>query len=137
METLLAKINFKGYKRICVQNADMDFLNSLTSALPGTRIDRSVDPKFPYNFIVIFVKTIEEVDLTAHKAIHNLYEDGILWYVFPKETKETPEDAPTRKRGWNSCKDAGFEPVRQVCFNDGQTAIRFRNKKYIKRRNRS
>ncbi len=136
MEKLLTKINYKGDKRICVLNAEQKFIKSLFKSLPEVGIDNIIDPRFLYGFIIIFVKTIEEIESSAHKAIHNLYEDGILWYVFPKESPETKENAPTRKKGWNSCKSAGYEAVRHVCFNDELSATRFRNKKFISRRNK-
>lgn len=114
--------------------ADDTFINWMSEQLPDVNIDQSIDPRFLYGFIMIFADTISEVDSTSHKAIHNLYEDGILWYAFPKETPETSEEAPTRKRGWNSCKAAGFEPVRHICIDDTRSATRFRNKKFISRR---
>lgn len=134
MEKLLAKFNYKGDKRICVQAADDTFIKSMLDLLPDVKIDQSIDPRFLYGFTMIFVNTIDEIDATSHKAIHNLYEDGILWYAFPKETPDTSDEAPTRKRGWNSCKAAGFEPVRHICIDDNRSATRFRNKKFISRK---
>lgn len=136
MEKLLAKINYKGDKRICVLNAEQKFIKALSKKLPETGIDNTIDPRFLYGFIMIFVKSIEEVDYSAHKAIHNLYEDGILWYVYPKESKENDKNIPTRKKGWQACKNAGYEAVRQICLDKELSATRFRNKKFISRRNK-
>jgi hypothetical protein len=136
MENLLIKINYKGYERICVQNAGKRFLKSLSRHLKDIRIDEAIDPRFLYEFIIIFANSAQDVDLSAHRAIHNLYDDGILWYVFPKNVSDGDENALTRKKGWNACKSAGFEPVRLISFDDNLSAMRFRNKKYISRRNR-
>ena len=115
---------------------DPDKVTVYLMSEPGTSIDETIDPMFLYGFIIIFANTVQEVNSSAQKAIHNLYEDGILWYVFPKNASESDEDSLTHKKGWNACKSVGFEPVRLISFDDKLSAIRFRNKKYIKRRHR-
>ena len=137
MENLLAKLNFKSELRICVLNAEDSFIEELSGALPLVKIDRRVGPKYTYNFILVFASTSIEMEETIQMAIHNLYDDGILWYIYPKNPAEGIESPLTRENGWDLAREAGLEPVRQICFDDKRSATRLRNKKYIRRRKRN
>jgi hypothetical protein len=136
MDKLITKLNYKGDKRILILEGESKFVKSLSGKINGTRIDSETDPKFLYNFIIIFAETSEDVDRTFLDAVQNLYEDGIIWFVYPKSPDSKDNIRLTRKKGWNSCKDAGFEAVRHISIDDSLNATRFRNKKFIKRRNK-
>ena len=136
MDKLLTKLNYKGDSRILILEGELGFVKTLSRKIKGTIIDSEIDPKFLYNFIIIFAGTSEDVDRTFPDAVQNLYEDGIIWFIYPKNPAANDDISLTRKKGWNSCRDAGFEAVRHICVDDKLSATRFRNKKFIRRRNR-
>ena len=136
MEKLLTKLNYKGDDRICILNGDKSFLKAISGSAKNIRVDKEIDPRFLYNFLIIFSTTREDVESTFPRAVHNLYEDGIVWFIYPKDAPEDSENALTRKKGWSICKESGFEAVRHVCVDDKLSATRFRNKRFIKRRNK-
>ena len=136
MDKLISKLNYKGDKRICILHGKKTFIKAISKPIKETRIDTEIDPKFLYNFIIVFAESSKDVDNTFLAAVHNLYEDGIIWYLYPKNSPCDSENELSRKKGWNSCKEAGFDAVRHICVDDELSATRFRNKKFIKRRSK-
>jgi hypothetical protein len=133
MKDLLKKLNYKEQKRIAVINAEDIFLTKLTKELNDIIIDKEIDQRCPYNFMMIFTGSVSEVEHFAPIALHNLTADGILWFCYPKKTsKKYIISGPERDRGWKSLNDAGFYGVRMVAIDDDWSAMRFRNVKYIK-----
>jgi len=132
MKDLLRKLNFKGYKRIAIINAGTDFLKSLSDELSEVTIDTEIDQRCPYNFMMIFVKSIEEVDEISPLALHNLTADGILWFCYPKKSSKKLISGLERDKGWKSLNDMGFYGIRMVAVDDEWSGMRFRNIKYIK-----
>ncbi len=136
MDRLLSKLNYKGDKRICILNGDKKYIKTLSKLMVDTRIDLEIDRKFLYNYIIVFADKQQNVEDSCNKVLHNLFEDGILWYFYPKTPLEDSNDPLTRKKGWNACKDAGFDAVRHICIDDQLSATRFRNKKFISRKSK-
>ncbi len=132
MEELLRKLNYKGYNRIVIINAGEDFLQSVSDELRDVKIDTSIDQRCPYNFMVIFVKSIREVNDISPMALHNLTADGVLWFCYPKKTSKKLSSDLERDKGWKSLNDMGFHGIRMVSVDDDWSAMRFRNVKYIK-----
>jgi len=108
MNKLLEKLNYKGQKRIALLNTENGFLESVRPDFDNIIVDREIDPRCPYNFILIFVKTISEVELTTPVILHNLTADGVLWFCYPKKSSK------------------------MVSIDNNWSAMRFRNIKYIK-----
>jgi hypothetical protein len=132
MKDLLKKLNYKEYKRIAIINAEEHFLTELTKELNDIKIDREIDQRCPYEFIMVFVRSVDEVEHFAPIALHNLTADGILWFSYPKKTSEKYTTGPERDRGWKSLNEAGFHGIRMVAIDNDWSAMRFRNMKYIK-----
>ncbi len=132
MKSLLEKLNYKDQKRIAILNSENDFLRSVSGELKDVMIDREIDPRCPYSFILIFVKNLDEVELFAPVALHNLIADGILWFCYPKKTSGKYIAGIDRDHGWNVLNNAGFYGVRLVAIDDDWSALRFRNIKFIK-----
>ncbi len=132
MKELLRKLNYKEYNRILIMNAGEDFLQSLSEELRDAKIDTEIDQRCPYNFMIIFVKSIREVNDISPVALHNLTADGVLWYCYPKKTSKKLNSDLERDRGWKSMNDMGFYGIRMVSVDDDWSAMRFRNVKYIK-----
>ncbi len=132
MNDLLIKLNYKGQERIAVINAEENFNNYISSHLENVIVDKAIDPRYPYSFMILFVRSVPEVNDITPVALHNLIADGILWYCYPKKGSKKNRADLDRDHGWKSLTDAGLRAVRQVSVDDDWSALRFRNIKYIK-----
>ena len=132
MKNLLAKLNYKGQKRISIINSDEKFIQSISTELRDVTIDLKIDPRYPYEFILIFVKSVSEVEQLSPGTIHNLKADGVLWFCYPKKTSKKYKSDLNRDHGWTILNESGFHGIRIVAIDENWSALRFRNKKYIK-----
>jgi hypothetical protein len=132
MKKLFEKLNYKDQGRIAIINVEEALMNSFTDELSGTIIDMEIDPRFPYSFILVFVKSISEVELYTPVALHNLMADGILWFCYPKKTSKKYSSDIDRDHGWKALNDSGFNGIRMVAVDENWSAMRFRNIRYIK-----
>lgn len=132
MNELLIKLNYKGQERIAVINAGEKYLTFFKGALAGVQIDKEIDQRFPYEFIIIFVSFVHEIETFAPSALHNLTSDGILWFAYPKKTSKKIESDIDRDHGWEILINRGFDKVRLVAIDEDWSALRFRNIRFIK-----
>jgi hypothetical protein len=132
MDKLLTKLNYKGQKRIALINAGNEFPESVKKLLPDVTVDTEIDPRYPYEFMLLFVGLVSQVELYAPLALHNLVSDGILWFAYPKKTSKKLSSDIDRDHGWEVLINSGFYPVRQVAVDDDWSALRFRNGRFIK-----
>jgi hypothetical protein len=132
MKELLKKLNFKGHRRIVIINAEDDFLKTFSDNLEGVITDKVVDQRCPYEFMLIFVKKVKEVENIAPVALHNLTADGILWFCYPKKSSKNFTPGLDRDHGWEALNRSGFYGVRLISVNEEWSAMRFRNIKFIK-----
>jgi hypothetical protein len=132
MKKLIEKLNYKGQDRIALINSEEYFYNSFSEELKNVTIDREIDPRYPYSFIVLFVKTISDIENLAPVALHNLTADGILWFCYPKKTSKKYRSDIDRDHGWKVLNDTGIHGIRLVSVDEDWSAMRFRNIKYIK-----
>ena len=65
-------------------------------------------------------------------TIHNLMADGVLWFCYPKKTSKKYHSDIDRDHGWKILNDSGLNGIRMVAIDKDWSALRFRNKKYIK-----
>ena len=133
MDKLVEKLNLKDFDRICIINSGEDIISAIRMARPSVRIDRKTDPRYLYNFFMIFVRSQSEVDELSHSAVHNLYEDGVLWFAYPRSNTGS-ESSVSREKGWDMLKTLGFKPVRQITVNEEWNGIRFRNSRFVRSR---
>ena len=129
---LLSKLNFKGQDRIAVINAEETFLLSIAGELKSVVIDTVTDPRYPYSFMIIFVRSVAEVEHYAPFALHNLYADGVLWFCYPKKSSGNYSPGLDRDHGWKVLNESGLHGIRIVSIDKDWSALRFRNIKYIK-----
>jgi hypothetical protein len=132
MKTLLEKLNYKGTDRIAVLNSEESFTTALLMELSELTIDREIDPRFPYDFILIFVRNKAEVETFTPIALHNLLCDGVLWLCYPKKSSKSFSADIDRDHGWQRLHDAGFHGIRLVSIDKDWSAMRFRNIRFIK-----
>ncbi len=60
MKELLRKLNYKGYNRILILNAVEGFMQNISDELKDVIIDTEIDQRCPYNFMMIFVKSVKK-----------------------------------------------------------------------------
>ncbi|HPC97390.1 MAG TPA: hypothetical protein P5257_02615 [Bacteroidales bacterium] len=132
MKDLLGKLRYKDQPRILVLNAEKGVVDQLMKENPGLVIDTAIDPRFPYELMLIFVKYMEDVDEMAPKAIHNLVADGHLWFAYPRRGNGKNGSDLDRDHGWGMLLDRGFDRVERILINDDWAALRFRNIRFIK-----
>jgi hypothetical protein len=132
MKTLLEKLNYKGQKRIAVISAEKNFKLAPIKEIRDIQVDNEIDQRYPYDFMILFVKKVPEVEQFAPLALHNLAADGILWFCYPKKTSKNYFSEIDRDHGWKVLNDLDFYGIRMVSIDDDWSAMRFRNKKYIK-----
>jgi hypothetical protein len=132
MVDLIKKLNYKGQGRIAVVNANDKFHEYLAAELKGIQIDRTIDQRFPYEFMILFVHLVCEVEMLAPRALHNLTSDGVLWFAFPKKTSKKVSSDIDRDHGWEVLIDRGFDKVRLIAVDEDWSALRFRNVRFIK-----
>lgn len=132
MKPLLERLNYKGNDRIAVLNSEESFTDALLMECSELTIDREIDPRFPYSFIIMFVRNQSEVEAFTPIALHNLLCDGVLWFCYPKKSSKLFHSDIDRDHGWQRLNDAGFHGVRIVSIDNDWSAMRFRNIKFIK-----
>jgi hypothetical protein len=132
MQTLVEKLNYKGHRRIAIINAEEELFRLISADLKDVIIDKEIDQRCPYGFIIVFVKSISEVEHVSPIVLHNLMADGVLWYCYPKKSSKKYKSDLERDRGWNVLNDSGLFGIRMVSIDDDWSAMRFRNKKFIK-----
>jgi hypothetical protein len=132
MKTLLEKLNYKGQKRIAVINAEKNFKLAPLMEIRGIQVDNEIDQRYPYDFMILFVKKVSEVEQITPLALHNLSADGILWFCYPKKTSKKYSSEIDRDHGWKVLNNLDFYGIRLVSIDDEWSAMRVRNKKYIK-----
>lgn len=132
MKELLKKLNYKGQLRIAVINSEESFYKAVTKELKGVITDNDIDQRCPYEFMIVFVKTVADVNELAPVALHNLTADGVLWFCYPKKSSKKYSSVLERDKGWKALNDSGFFGIRMVAIDDDWSAMRFRNVKFIK-----
>ena len=136
MEKLATKLNLRDNSRICILNADNEVVTAITKLREGLIIDHSIDPRFLYNFFLVFVTRPDEIDDLAYSKVHNLYDDGIVWFAYPRPGDDSSRDRNiiTRDNGWEPLKKMGLKAVTNIIIDERWNGIRFRNSKYVKSR---
>lgn len=132
MKALLERLNYKGQKRIAVLNTDRNLKLAPLREMKEIQIDKEIDARYPYDFMIVFVRTPYDVDEITPAVLHNLKVDGLLWYCFPKKNQKNTEPEIDRYHGWKALNDLDFFGIRLINLNEDWAALRFRNKKFIK-----
>jgi hypothetical protein len=132
MKKLLEKLNYKGQERIAIINAEESFFALINNDLKNVMIDKEIDPRFPYDYMILFVKSVSEIEFLTPFALHNLLADGVLWFCYPKKTSKRFSSDIDRDHGWKMLNDSGLHGIRMVAIDEDWSAMRFRNVKFIK-----
>jgi hypothetical protein len=85
-----------------------------------------------HDFIMIFAKDMKEAEDKIAKCIDLLIDDGLLWFCYPKQSSKKYKSDINRDKTWELFTKYDFRPVRQISLGDDWSALRFRNKKFVK-----
>ena len=132
MSSIREKLNYREQKRIAILNSDENMLNFLLEEFNDIKVDTDIDPRYPYEFMIVFARTNSEVESLASGALHNLISYGTLWFAFPKKHLKDDTSDLDKDHGWEYITDKGLERVRLISLNDNWSALRFKNVRYIR-----
>lgn len=87
-----------------------------------------------YDAMLLYVDTKFMLKEKIDKHLTSLKQDGLLWLIFPKSSGQKREIR--RDSGFEYLGTLGYEPVRNISYNDTLSALRFRHVSYIKKMTR-
>ena len=128
MNGLFKKLGLTNQDPIVVINSTREYME-LLEEYTGT-VDNAIKGK--YKFVQIFVKSLEEANSYAKKAVNCLEGDGHLWLCYPKGTSKKYKADINRDKAWGVFSPFSFEPVTLIAIDEDWSALRFRNVDYIK-----
>lgn len=132
MTTLFKKLNYKSQNPIHLINYPLEFEQEKMEMQNFVPFKSEIKEGEPVSFILVFVKSKIEINdyfATFHTL---LIEDAVVWFAFPKGTSKKYKTAISRDKGWDLLTENNFETVRAIAIDEDWSALRFRNKKYIK-----
>jgi hypothetical protein len=94
----------------------------------------SYDTYVLYDGILLYVESKRMLKDKIDRYLKLLKEDGLLWIIFPKAHGQKLEIR--RDSGFEYLGSLGYEPVRNISYNENLSALRFRHKDYIKKLSR-
>lgn len=131
MHPVIKKLNFKNQDKVLVLNPPGEFQHVLNELISLSSVDQEIQ-EAEYEFILIYVKKVQEIEEFSKQITQIMTQDVILWIAYPKKSSKKYSSDIHRDNGWQSIGDKGFEGVRQVAIDDDWSALRFRQAKFIK-----
>jgi hypothetical protein len=132
MTTLFQKLNFKNHATIISMNTPDSFKPELEGMSDFAVIIEDPALTEAIEYILVFVKTAEEIQDSIEKIVTKLRGDAIVWYCYPKGTSKKYKCYFNRDNGWSCVKKYELETVRQVAIDEDWSALRFRKVEFIK-----
>ena len=129
---LFKKLNFKQQKEIYILNHPTEFEAEMHAIKTHTKVLTDRLNANEIEFVLIFVKTQQEINFIASLLDQKLKEDATVWYAYPKKSSKKYQSEVNRDHGWKQLGRLGFEAVRQVAIDGDWSALRFRKVEYIK-----
>jgi hypothetical protein len=132
MGSIFEKLNLGNRQEIVVLHAPESFKPEL-ARLPVITIHHHLESVAEAGFWLAFVTRRSEVEKLAPEIARRAKGDAIVWFAYPKGTSKKYTCDFNRDTGWASLKKLGFDSVRAVAIDEDWTALRFRQKEFIKR----
>lgn len=98
------------------------------------KLDIEYVKKDYYDALLLYVNTTRMLKDKIDKHLTSLKQDGLLWILFPKSNGQKLEIR--RDSGFEYLGSLGYEPVRNISYNETLSALRFRHVSYIKKMTR-
>ena len=137
MTPTFKKLNYKGQKEICIVNHPFEFASEVEAMKGTTSVITEISKCQELEFVLVFVKSIAEVDAIVPGIDKKLKGDGIVWLAYPKGTSKKYKVEINRDNGWQSLGKHGYEGVRGVAIDEDWSALRFRKVEFIKKMTRN
>ncbi|WP_051251179.1 YdeI/OmpD-associated family protein [Paenibacillus harenae] len=122
-ETLVKKLRLQPDMKALVINAPSElYLGQL-----GLTGDSSIEGrgKGEHDFVMLFVRSMAELEEHAQAAVHAVKEDGLLWITYPKGTSKIKTDI-NRDTGWKHMLKLDMEGVAMISMDDTWSSMRYR-----------
>ena len=120
------KLQYRDADALLLVNVPEDMRKHFQDAFPDIEIVEAGNEAAEASFIVSFVRSEEDIQHLSEKMGTAGLVEPLFWVAYPKKSSPRYRVAISRDRGWNSLKEAGWKPVRQVSLDDDWSAIRFR-----------
>jgi len=131
MHPVIKKLNYKNQEKVLVLNSPVEFQLVLNELKDLSSVDQFIR-ETEYEYILIFVKKVQEIEEFSALITQNISEDAVFWVAYPKKSSKKYSSDINRDNGWQSLGDIGFEGIRQVAIDNDWSALRFRQARLIK-----
>lgn len=124
--SLVKKLLIKPNMRIGMVNQPEDSGELLGELPPGVSVaTATAAAPGSLDLVLLWVKSLAELDALAPQAIAAVKYDGLLWIVYPKKSSKIRTDID-RDSGWERMRALSFAGVAMVAVNETWSAMRYR-----------
>lgn len=111
--------------------ADYNIVGELGLPTAAGRSTEDVPGEGAYEFVLLFVTSLAELENRAPYAIRAAETDALLWICYPKGASRMKTDI-NRDTGWALMKTFGTEGVAMISLNETWSAMRYRPEEAVK-----
>jgi hypothetical protein len=122
-KTLAQKLLIKPGQRLVVINPPLGYLESLIPFPDNTMLVENPDGQV--EFVQLFVKNKQELELLEQEAIKLCDPTGLFWISYPKQSSGIESDI-NRDIIWKLMEATGWRPVAMVSIDATWSAMRLR-----------
>ncbi|WP_036746893.1 YdeI/OmpD-associated family protein [Paenibacillus sp. UNC451MF] len=120
---LVKKLRMQSGQRVLIMNAPDGFIERVTPLPDQAKLDQQ--PSGEYDFVQLFITSVDELNALGPDAIKAVKQDGLLWISYPKKSSKIKTDL-NRDSGWDIINEAGFEGIALISIDATWSAMRFR-----------
>jgi hypothetical protein len=120
MNALAKKMRFNPNHRNAILNSPANF-----GPLLGVRQDEGIftdQVSGKYDWIIVFVANVAELQIQAPIVAASLSENGLLWFAFPKKSSKRKTDL-SRDNGWNVLEQLGLRYISLISLDETWSAF--------------
>jgi hypothetical protein len=122
-ETLVKKLRLQPDMKVLVLKAPSESYLEQLGLTAGTAAEGR--GKGEHDFVMLFVRSMAELEEHAPAAVHALKEDGLLWITYPKGSSKIKTDI-NRDTGWKHMLKLDMEGVAMISMDDTWSSMRYR-----------
>ncbi|CAM4132733.1 YdeI/OmpD-associated family protein [Paenibacillus alkaliterrae] len=121
-EALVKKLRLSPEMKALVLKAPSDdYLEELGLTAETTVLDKGGQ----YDFVMLFVLSMAELEEHAPAAVNAVKNDGMLWITYPKGSSKIKTDI-NRDTGWKQMLKLNMEGVAMISVDDTWSSMRYR-----------
>lgn len=122
--SLAKKLMIKPNMRVGFINPPEGYPEAIGELPAGAAVVADPEPG-SLDAVVLFVKSLAELEGRAPEAIALVKFDGLLWIGYPKKTSKIKTDID-RDSGWAKMSAIGYAGVAMVALDETWSAMRYR-----------